>query len=300
MDVRAFSIIIDENLNLTQVDSLISGYRHNVVTDLVNKPREAKKLFLTRCNQYLQQNLGSENIHCSAHEGYTLQLSYLPIVFSSRLSSLPVYEFIKVEVVFEGQVFESFTGVMFSSYTHDYDRDSIQNIIDPNQFILSVSLWESLFTPNKINSYAPPLTSYPMFVFPMSAVTLGKTSPTDAYMNLMRMTMRLGYTTHGVPLRIYYNRKCEYINSIYSYCALLAVGQATLELTRPDLYARGTSEDFHDALAFDWKSHTPEKRQCRKNRFINWLSTSFSELGESREATRITSVVCSSGMNSSQ
>ncbi|NEP60207.1 MAG: hypothetical protein F6K31_24925 [Symploca sp. SIO2G7] len=200
---------------------------------------------------------------------------YLCIAFcksenESQENGFPLYDFLSFEVVNQMGVLSSGLGVMLSTYTHDLDReileqkDSLQGDIS-----LSVDLWNSLFKATTLNNGIAPLAGrYPIFVFPQQSSQIGLKSTTNDYMGELGLSMKLDYTLNGYPMRIFYKYHYDngytYTNEVY--LAILAIGQVLLEITRPDLYPSNSR-----LIPFNRENFTDQVKFKQKQTFIDWL-----------------------------
>ena len=247
--------------------------RYNCITDLTLKHDLQIKLFIDRINGIYHQLSQLRGISSSFEKQRIFP--YLCTAFcksepESQEDGFPIYDFISFEVVSQTGISSSGLGVMLSTYTHDLDREILeQKVCLLNNIELTVNLWNSLFETTPLNNSFPPLSGkFPIFVFPQQECKIGLSSKTNDYMNKLGLSMKLDYTLSGYPMRVFYRDshpdKDQRMNE--AYLAILAIGQVLLEMTRPDLYPNNSK-----LMPFNRENFTDAVKLKQKQMFINWL-----------------------------
>lgn len=247
--------------------------RYNCITDLILKGEYQIKAFIDRANDLYQKYLLTQKTTDSIIINNRLKI-YLDVVFckkhfEAQSSGFPCYEFLSFNILEKDRIKSSGLGVMLSSYFHDLDRDQIEgHTLKKNDINLSILFWKSLFYKTCLNGGFPPLQGQtPVFIFPHHKRGDTVRSFTNDYMKYLGLKIDIGYTLDDIPLRMFYQSIHPKLNGRNLYFAFIAIGQACLEMTRPDIYC-GNSK----LLPFNRNKFTEEVKWQQKQVAIKWLA----------------------------
>lgn len=237
-------------------------FRYNTMTDLMIRSPQQISLCLDRIHQVF-------HTYCS--DAFSLELSLYACFFYDEqkpdIDPLPICEFTCIDVYEHGKKLDSLLGVMFSSYLHDYDRESIGGVAKQvDNFPTTLGLWNALFQPSALNNYAPPLEQYPTVIFPQDKARIGTPSPTNDYMKLLGFDMKVDYLNNDLPFRLFFQNGDYRLDSQPLKAALVSCGHVFLEMLRPDLYPSDTALD-----PFNREHFNGEVKQQQKLQFMSWL-----------------------------
>lgn len=242
---------INTSLNSHKISEFTNHLgRYNAITDLATKNVTQRGLFLDRVQSLFEQNLvslaSSPMVSSSSHKIPSLSLALITVFCQSQADfseeSFPLYDFINFEIIRGNKVVQSGYGVMYSAYTHDLDRKSLESRRSLKESVkLSRLLIQSVYQPTRINEGLPPLPNqYPVFVFPQDPKAMGKPSSTNVYMEDLGFQVHMQEDLEGAPLRLFVHQQDQTsLTDAELMAATLSIGQVNLEVIYPHLYHAG-------------------------------------------------------------
>ncbi|MFI8415726.1 hypothetical protein ACQKDS_05220 [Serratia sp. NPDC078593] len=244
--------------------------RYNNINDMAHSGPNAIEWFLNRANVLFAQNCADEPVSGK------LRVYYFSLFCKAAgepdEQALPVYDFLKVEVLPGGQ---QCYGVMFSSQMREYYRDRLEKGLDTSKIPVDQAFFKSIF--RKDSPETGILDSYPVIMIPRSQDE-SRPSLTHIYLSSLGLdSQTIRPASSDYPFRFYFKDPLDGADPI-GMAAIAACGQAMFEIIRPNLYPLAQCDkpqfDMAHLIDIKWEQHkTARKWVADHQSMVNELMT---------------------------